>query len=789
MAKKQTLKSLLGASDGRVQASLNLTPVSIRPTISGAAGSAPPTVQAVQSAESSQLGQLANALQKLNPALQDYHKGGLAQAEFQKEEFRERFAGLSEDERKELINAQQKELENTESEINKRFRGEYGLNPLAKIYAEKYLGASKNTEASTYMAKEIENYKKEIEKLPANQQPSTAEIQARVSGFMDAYNEQAGEDGGQLFDKASLRYRGLLSATRSKVEHLKMTLPKALEDHHKDVVVIPALANTIRSVAMDLAQDTLDAEGNPLVDATDLNAALKGLDVLSITDTKEVLKGIVEGFAPEDGQYAEIALAKIAEVAKVGNQPLENDIGYFNQLLEMAEGKENAYYENKRVEDSRAVEAFTSENRNRIEDAHFGYKDEDGNIVEGSQKKAEALLNKMLADINNSDELNDDVKDMLTAHYEAELENLDSKVERIIGRMRVYYSDKDMSEKAITGDRAVDEYTREAIFNVNKEFPLVTENSNDILVAPFNESAQLTQVVSPEAMLIIIQNRDEFNTGLAELEREAIRQGLEGDPARAQYVKDRVLGENGLKAQFKENLIKELSAFQMKKAGIAKAKKDEDDARDAQVEQAAANLAQITEDKLNKTTKQRSGDKSLIVSTNTVFSVDSPQSRTSKLITQFYATGDYLALNPNEDTQKLVPDAYDKILEYSSENLPQMLEDALATKDASTRRNKKKEKRQKDIKRYQDAKAFVGYTTKEMIDIIESGDVPDTDVAYDANGVPYAKDYFKEGYKEMKIVDLDDNPENVTKLAELLGIKESELKTSQNTYRKKYFIK
>lgn len=787
MAKKQTLKSLLGASDGRVQASLNLSPVSIRPTISGAAGSAPPTVQAIQSAESSQLGQLANALQKLNPALQDYHKGGIAQAEFQKEEFRERFAGLSEDERKELINAQQKELENTESEINKRFRGEYGLNPLAKIYAEKYMGASKNTEASTYMAKEIENYKKEIEKLPANQQPSTEEIQARVSGFMDAYNETGGEDGGQLFEKGSLRYRGLLSATRTKVEHLKMTLPKALEDHHKDVVVIPALANTIRSVAMDLAQDTLDAEGNPLVDATDLNAALKGLDVLSIADTKEVLKGIVEGFAPEDGQYAEIALAKIAEVAKVGNQPLENDIGYFNQLLEMAEGKENAYYENKQVEDSRAVKAHISENLNTIDDAYFGTTDENENVIEGSQEKAEALLNQMLADINNSDELNDDVKDMLTAHYESEIESLDAKADRAIGRMHTYYSSKDMSEAAITGDRAIDEYSREAISNVNKEFGLVTENSNDILVAPFNESAQLEQVVSPEAMSIIIENRNYFNEGLAELEREAIRQGLKGDAARAKYVTDRVLGENGLKAQFKENLIKDLTAFQMKKAGIAKAEKDEDDARDAQVTEAAANLAQITEDKLRTTGGTRGEEKRLFVNTRTV--TDMPQKRASDLITQFYATGDYLALNPNEDTQKLVPKAYDRILEYSSENLPKMLKDALATKDSSTRRFKKKETRQKHIKRYQDAKAFVGYTTKEMIDIIESGDVPDTTVAYDANGVPYAKDYFQEGYKEMKIVDLDDNPENVTKLAELLGIKESELKTSQNTYRKKYFIK
>lgn len=786
MAKKQTLKSLLGASDGRVQASLNLSPVNIRPTISGAAGSAPPTVQAIQSAESSQLGQLANALQKLNPALQDYHKGGLAQAEFQKEEFRQRFEGLTEDERKELITAQQKELENTESEINKRFRGEYGLNPLAKIYAEKYLGASKNTEASAYMAKEIENYKKEIEKLPANQQPSIAEIQARVSGFIDTYNETGGEDGGQLFEKGSLRYRGLLSATRTKVEHLKMTLPKALEEHHKDVVVIPALANTIRSVAMDLAQDTLDAEGNPLVDATDLNAALKGLDVLSINDTKEVLKAIVEGFAPEDGQYAEVALAKIAEVAKVGNQPLENDIGYFNQLLEMAEGKENAYYENKKIEDSRAVEANISENRNKIDDAYFGTTDENGNVIEGSQKKAEALLNQMLTDINSSDELNDDVKYMLTAHYEAELRNLNGKADTAIGRMKVFYSE-DMNESALTGDKAVDEYTREAIFNVNKEFPKVTEASNDILVAPFDESAQLTQVLSSDALNIIVGHKNDFAEGIAELEREALRQGLHGDAARARYVTDRVLGENGLKAQFKENLIKDLTAFQKRKAGIAQAKEAEDEARDKQVEQAAANLTQITEDKMRIKGGTRGEEKRLFVDTFTF--IDTPTKRTSELITQFYATGDYLALNPNEETQELVPKAYDRILEYSSENLPKMLEDALSTTGANMKRKKKPQQMLEDIKQYQDAKAFVGYTTKEMIDIIESGDVPDTTVAYDANGVPYAKDYFKEGYKEMKIVDLDDNPENVTKLAELLGIKESELKASQDAYRKKYFIK
>jgi hypothetical protein len=393
----------------------------------------------------------------------------------------------------------------------------------------------------------------------------------------------------------------------------------------------------------------------------------------------------------------------------------------------------------------------------------------------------------MIIDISESEEFNDDVKEALIDYYEDELRNLDNKTDRLIGRMERYYSTADMSDAVLTGNKAVDEYTREAIFNVNKEFPNVTEASNDILIAPFNESAKLDQVVSPEAMSIIVSNRNTFNTAFEDLKREATRQGLEGDAERAQYVKDRVLGENGLKAQFKKNLIKELSAFQMKKAGIAQAKKAEDDARDAQVKEAAANLAQIRKDKFDVTGGTRQQEEGFNVNTKTIF--DTPQTRTSDLITGFYATGDYLALNPNESEEKLVPKAYDKILDYASENLPKMLDDALSTTGVDKKRKKTPQARLADIKQYQDAKAFVGYTTKEMIDIIESGDVPDTDVAYDANGVPYAKDYFQEGYKEMKIVDLDDNPDNVTKLAELLGIKESELKASQDAYRKKYFIK
>ena len=785
MAKKQTLKSLLGGADGRVQASLNLAPKKIQPTIGGVAGTTPPTVQSVQRAESTPLGQLASSLSKINPALQSFYKGYQTEAEFQKETFKERFAGLTDDERRELINAQKKDLDNTEAQINQNFRGDVGLNPLASIYAEKYLGAAKNTEASVFMANQIEAYKKEIEKLPATQKPSQVDIQARVEGFVDQYNEQGGEDGGQLFEKGSLRYRGLLSATRNKVDHLKMTLPKVLEDHHKDVVFLPNMANVIRSIALDLSQDTVDDTGQPLVDKTDLAASLKGLNVLDIPDTQKVLEMVVDGFAAEDGEYAEAVISKIAEVAKIGNEPLSSNIGFYNSLLERAESKLEAFEAQRTKEDERTIKAFTAQNRNSIEEAMFGVKDpETGEFVEGSQEKAEGVILQILKNVNEADNLSEDAKDALKAFYENELDDLNNKQDRAINAMSNYYS-AEMSHNAISGSSAVMENVYESLAEVTKGFPNITQSSNDILIAPFEESSRLEQVLSPDALQIIGRHTNKFYADMSELERAAIRQGLLGDAARADYVVQGTLSENGLKDKFKKGLVKDLIAYQTRKAQIAQEKEAENTARDAQVQQASDNLAQITKDKLTVSDGVRGTDESLRVDTFSFFSTK----RTNELIKQFYATGDYLALNPDERTEKLVPEAYDKILNYASDNLPSLLNQALERKRPNARFIKTPNQRAESIKNYQDAKACVGYGTKEIIDIIESGDVPDTEVSYDANGVPYAKDYFKEGYKEIKIIDLEDNPANVTKLAEFLGISELQLKKSQEIYRNKYFIK
>ena len=80
MAKKQTLKSLLGGGDGRVQASLNLGTPKLQPTI-GRGGQSVTATQGTLRADQTQLGMLASSLEKLNPALQAYRKGYYAEAE------------------------------------------------------------------------------------------------------------------------------------------------------------------------------------------------------------------------------------------------------------------------------------------------------------------------------------------------------------------------------------------------------------------------------------------------------------------------------------------------------------------------------------------------------------------------------------------------------------------------------------------------------------------------------------------------------------------------------------
>ena len=195
MAKKQTLKSLLGGGDGRVQASLNLGTPKLQPTI-GRGGQSVTATQGTLRADQTQLGMLASSLEKLNPALQAYRKGYYAEAEKDKMLFKEKFAGMDDAERQALVQAQEANLAATEDSINNKLRGQYGLNPLAGIYAEKLVGASMSTEYNKFIAEKLEEKKREIEQLPWEKRPTAADMETFISDLTQQYLNTGSKDGG-----------------------------------------------------------------------------------------------------------------------------------------------------------------------------------------------------------------------------------------------------------------------------------------------------------------------------------------------------------------------------------------------------------------------------------------------------------------------------------------------------------------------------------------------------------------------------------------------------------------
>ena len=146
MAKKQTLKQLLGTSDDRLEVDLDLSTTQLRPTIRGAGNYGIATPQLPRT---SATGQLAKALGSISPILRDYQAAknteaqtNLVNAETQILDFQQQWEGLSDTERKEFLQQDLSEKNKLENEINKRFLGNYQANPIANIRAQKIIGAS-----------------------------------------------------------------------------------------------------------------------------------------------------------------------------------------------------------------------------------------------------------------------------------------------------------------------------------------------------------------------------------------------------------------------------------------------------------------------------------------------------------------------------------------------------------------------------------------------------------------------------------------------------------------------
>jgi len=806
MAKKQTLKSLLGGSDGRVQASLDLGKKPLRPTIQQG-GQSYTAVQETQKASQTQLGMLANSLSKLNPALQSLHKGYMAETETQKMEFSETFEGLSDDERKTLVNEKQTALANTEKTINSQLRGQYGLNPLASIYAEKLVGGAASVDFAKYSKGEIENYKKTIETMPIDQRPDQDAYRAWADNLVNEFNAQGGAEGGELFEQGSLRHKGLLASTKDLRDKLSLELPKTFEDHHKDTVYKPSLISNL-----------LDASTDATITSEERNAKLTTLltylEPLDVEDTKDVMTQLSQSFKAEDADFARTSLMEIARVTKIGTEQMLGS-RFMDDLLEQIDDTERAYEREKIDEEIIQFNAFKDTATREIDAIYNGQKDDDGVVIEGSGgvDATQNFLKGKIEEINNDESLSPSLQRDYISFLEAEHDNAPVRMDRIIDGINDFIDKSEVSTESNTGTQPVVEPVILSIIeDLRVEYPDVSQQNNPFFNQPLGEKELLDRFLDGDVGIIISQERRAYEQGYQNLLERATQLGFKTRQERGTWVMEQLNAKDGLADKFKERLKVKLKGFASEKLQTQKAKAAEDARKDDEAKEITANLTEITNNRLFEARKTNPRNTSfepfLTVPAEGI--IETPMEHANRLIPLYNNTALFVKSDAPEVSKgrkgadqsskqarsEMLPEAYEEISAYVTDVLPDLQKRAMEGTSTKLRTSSKVKTRYKsqsdyetDVTNYQSAKAFLGYTAKEMADIIESGDVVGSSYASDSVGISYNKDYFQNSYKALKINGLADAPEDTARLAELLGITPEELNKSQEDYRKKYFIK
>jgi len=791
MAKKQTLKSLLGGSDGRVQASLDLGKKTLQPTVR-AGGQSYTAVQATQSASQSQLGQLATALGKLNPALQNYQEGTYADAEVQKLEFKEQFEGMSDAEKAELLRRKENDLKDTERKINGMFRGNLPSNPLANIYAEKLVGGSKSNDFYLYSQDAIKQEQLRIEKLPISERPTTAEFREWTSGLIDSFNAQAGEGGSELFQKGSLRYQGLLASTKKTRDKMLLDVPTAMNEHFENTVYIPNVASNLRNVASDpeaTAEERKEA----------ITTFLTYLDPLSTEQTKQVFTEVINGFAAEDVDFARAIIADIVPLAKVGNQPMSQS-SLYTELNELLDNKEDAFLRDKSNQETKQVNEYKAKFAPTITKLYHGESDDDGNYIDGTGG-VDYTINKIeeeRARIQEDDSLSDNVKLSIDNYLQSEQDDILSRNTRDVADVQDFVERSEMSTNANTGLKLVEtDILDPLIKELKADFPNISQQNNPLYTPSVDERSLLESDLSAETLRIIGDERTEYAQAVENLyEKSLLIKSLDSREARADWVIENIKKKGGFADKFKERVKNRLLIYAERELGLAQEQATKEQELVEQATQAQEELQEISENKLTYKKGISHGHQSrkegYYVDTLTV--LQTKPKRTQELINNYFNTAKFLRTDQGDlSRSELLPDAYDKIMQFTLDSFPAIEKDALegyGYRGANAKGvGKTREQDERDITRYHEAKAFIGYSSQEAVDIIESGDVEGTLYLYNDAGVKYNKEYFQENYKNINFPNLGQDSEADARLAELLGISVDELIKSQEEYKNTYFIK
>ncbi len=353
MARKQTLKQLLGQDGDREQVDLDLSPTQLTPTVRGGGnyGIAGPRVVTNQT-----LSQLTSALGKVNPILKEYkeakfneEKANVVNAEADILKFQQEWDGLSDEERQDFTKQQITSRDDAERSINKMFRGNYEMNPIALVRAQKVIGASFVNELTE---SEQDDFNVFLDKRDPLQGAITAED---LREFFQARDEEFIEKNPWL-NNSPLAMDGFNSKLRERRLRNQKTMLTQGRTHFKENVLYPHVG---KSLTQTLVNPPLDEDNNP--DMTKLVAELSeqwmSTDALTFKETKDLMLKWVESVSFEDSEKIYSLLPELSKL-KIGNSTIGNTPEVYNIIEETLFQRQEAF--EKRIENEQ-VEAVTEE--------------------------------------------------------------------------------------------------------------------------------------------------------------------------------------------------------------------------------------------------------------------------------------------------------------------------------------------------------------------------------------------------------------------------------------------
>lgn len=344
MARKQTLKQLLGQNGDREQVDLDLSPTQLTPTVRGGGnyGIAGPRVVTNQT-----LSQLTSALGKVNPILKEYkeakfneEKANVVNAEADILKFQQEWDGLSDKEREDFTKQQITSRDDAERSINKMFRGNYEMNPIALVRAQKVIGASFINELTEG---EQDDFNVFLDKRDPLQGAITAED---LREFFQARDEEFIEKNPWL-NNSPLAMDGFNSKLRERRLRNQKTMLIQGRTHYKENVLYPHVG---KSLTQTLVNPPLDEDSNPDITklVAELNEEWKSTDALTFNETKKLMLNWVESVSFEDSEKIYSLLPELSKL-KIGNSTIGNTPEVYNIIEETLFQRQEAF--EKRIED------------------------------------------------------------------------------------------------------------------------------------------------------------------------------------------------------------------------------------------------------------------------------------------------------------------------------------------------------------------------------------------------------------------------------------------------------